>query len=628
MDQQRNNGSIAVPPLDQMKTIIVDDDGTWHRPEYPEYKLGLAAPKPFLVPSFDEGVVEVLPSEKQNRKINFIEEVSVLEIENRFQLMEADDIDDEDSYEIEIVEGSGAGDSEDDADFYLEMIDGEIFYVFETEDDISVSDEDYESEDSSDSSSSELETPRSGPVTPLQLNIGDLMAPALDETMEPLEPVEVVEYAKEEEKKMSEEVESQLRENEMPEDENTDEAKVIIEGIPDALGAPSSPVRTEKPSVGNDTPPVSPVRSLSGLSSPNTPTTPRSILKACPQSPALSVGSKKKDKKAKKEKKEKKEKTFTKTFVRASDFDGEHRVYSWEKPTWTSKQLKSTGKGDDIRQGANLAGPVTDANKLIESGKVKWEKPEWARGDESELDDLDAKQELIRKIQDGTMNLPGLQNNKRRLKLSINGSILADGGDIVKPITKATIIKKPSDINYVANPKILRATPGGQKLWKGENLAGPVTQATNMKKYEWEKPSWVKAKLHSTGVGDKLKAGQDVAGPITTATTKKEAIEWQNPDWTTKRGVGRAHSETVAIKREYTWEKPSWAKSRLKSTDENSAEQDCTLRPTHKGHLMQQGESLAKPITNLPHMKSASYHDGSETSSNKQAVRRTRSDAY
>lgn len=600
-----------------MKSIVIDDNGFWHRPEYPEYKVDLAAPKPFLVPSFDDGVVEVLPSDKSNRRINFVEEVSVLEIENRFQMMEQDDCEDDDSYEIEIVEGSGAGNNEDDADFYLEMIDGEIFYVFETEDDISVSDDDYDSEQSSESSSSEesdLQTPSGSAVAPLQFNLGDLMAPALDETMSPLNTVEDKELSDDEEKKTSDNEEDQ---------EESVPAKVFIEGIPDVLGAPSSPLRAEKPSIGYDTPPVSPIRSMC---SPITrsPNTPRSILKAC-SSPAVASPSsrQRRERKAKKEKKEKKEKTFTKTFVRASDFDGEHRVYSWEKPTWTEQQLKSTGKGDDIRQGANLAEPVTDARKLIESGKVKWEKPEWASGgnDSEHVDDLDAKQELIRKIQDGTMNLPGLQKNKRRLKLSINGSILADGGDIVQPITKATVIRKPSNINYVANPKILRATPGGQKLWNGESLAGPVTQATTVKKYEWEKPSWVKAKLNSTG-GGKLKEGQD--GIAVQAPTRKEGITWEKPDWTTKRGVGRASSEASALKKEYTWEKPSWAKPQLKSTEENGAEQTSGLRPTEKGQLAQQGESLAKPITHLPQMTSNSFRDGETTKSGKkQAVRTT-----
>lgn len=622
MEQRFRNDSIAVPSLDKMRSLIIDDDGFWHRPEYPEYKLDLAAPKPFLVPSFDKGVVEVLPSEKQNRKICFVEEVSVLEIENRFQMMEPDEMDDDESYEIEIVEGSGEGNGQDDADFYLEMIDGEIFYVFETEDDISVSDEENDSDESSDSSSStsesEMQTPSGGPIAPLQLNFGELIAPTLDDSMVLLDTTfDMVEVSVKEEKKMSEGVESQPIENEKPQNGNGETSNVVTH--PDES---DSPDRGPKPSIGGfDTPPGSPDRLPCGAFSPSPPTTPKSILKI-PASPGVSSPSKaKRDKKLKKEKTNKKEKTFSRTFVRAADFDGEHRVYSWEKPTWANQQLKSTGKGDDIRQGANLSGPITDANKLIKSGKVKWEKPEWARcGDESDrADDLDAKEELIRQIQDGIVSLPGLQHNKRRLRLSVNGSVLAEGGDIVKPITKATIIRKPANINHIANPKILRATPGGQKLWNGENLAGPVTQATNVKKYGWEKPSWVKAKLNPTNSSENVKAGQEVV-----PAENESSITWEKPDWAKKRGVSRGHSEIgFASKKEYSWEKPSWAKSRINGTADNPRETSTTLKPTDKGQLALQGGKLEKPITFLPHMNGSSVE--SQPDKEKPGVRRTKS---
>ena len=593
-----------VPPLDQLRSLIIDEGGFWHRPEYPEYKLQLAAPKAFLVPSFDEGVVEVLPTEKQNRKINFVEEVNVLEIENRFQMMELEDVDDDDeSYEIEIVEGSGAGSCEDDADFYLEMIDGEIFYVFETEDDISISDEESSSDGSSDSSSSsesEMQTPTEGPVAPLQFNFGELMAPTLDDSMVHLNAsFELVDFTDEEENNVSE-IESKLSENGKPHDNYVEKSIVGVANIADE---PESPDHEAKPTIGLDTPAVSPTPSIGCPSSPSSPT-----------------------KTKKKPKKERKEKTFTKTFVRASDFDGEHRVFSWETPTWANTQLKSTGKGDCIRQGANLSAPITHAQKLIESGKVKWEKPEWARnGDESEqADDVDATEELIRKIQDGTVSLPGLRNNKRRLKLSVNGSVLAKGGDIVKPITKATIIRKPSNINFLANPKILRATPGGQKLWKGENLAGPVTQATTVKKYEWEKPSWAKTNLNQTDAGGKVKAGKDMAAPITKATDNESPNSWDKPDWANRRGVSRAHSEIAgASKKEYTWEKPSWAKPRFDGTSGNLEGALATLKPTEKGQLAFRGVKLEKPITSLPHMTSASVD--SQSQSDKPGIRRTKS---
>jgi hypothetical protein len=626
---------IKVLPLHELQQIQIDEDNNWYRPEYPRYKMDLAPAKPFLVPSFDSSVVEVLPSEKQNKKICFGETVEVMEIENRWQMRDYEEEEDDDSYEIEIVEGNGAG-GDDDADFYLEMIDGEIFYVFETEDDSS--EEEEEEGDVSDSEQSSESDTQGSIVEPIQFNISGLMAPNLEDSSntfestdefkeiahtpqhlrEDAEPVEIDEINSKDE--TVHDVDASV-----PAKISTDRiASPITQKVPTSITLPPPPT-SSLTREGIDTAPVSPRRSPEKLiSSP--PTTPRSILKACPPSPTKSPAKKKKDK-AKKPK-ESKEKTFTKTFVRAADFDGEHRVYSWEKPTWAnSQQLRSTGKGDEIRKGANLAQPITNAKQLIEKGKVKWEKPEWALPDP----DVDAKEELIKQIQEGGMNLPGTLNRGRRLKLSINGNILAQGGDIVQPITKATIIKKSSNVNNIANPKILRATPRGIHLWHGEDLAEPVTMATTTKKYQWEKPSWViKQNLNSTGVREKLKAGQDVAAPIA------KSIAWEKPDWTKKRTMGRARSESLeqmAARKEYTWEKPVWAKAQLGHID--AIQEDGVLKPSEKGLAAREGENLARPITSLPHINRRHSEDPSilqqqvqdaQTSTAKAPLRRTLSE--
>jgi hypothetical protein len=675
MTVSSNEEAMELQPLSDLMTICVDDEGNWHRPEYPRYREALAAPKPFLVPSFDGSAVEVLPQEKQNRRIRFEDSVHVMEIENRFQMMEPDEREDDDSYEIEIVEGSGANGvagNEDDADFYLEMIDGEIFYVFETEDDISVEDE-YDSDDSGDSSddsSSECDTQTSGEEkAPMQLNFDDMMTPNLHESLSQIDTAGII--SDDDEDDTNSETSDAAHRVELTEissiadksdhtgkleateeeatkpssknargtrlaDDNKVSPHIPMEidtsrqnemAVKNAAPLPQSPTRNDGPSSqeGMVTPPMSPER-VTATFAVSPPLTPRSILKASPLSPT-----KAKKKTERKAKKDKKDKTFTKTFVRASDFDGEHRVYSWEKPTWTNQQLRSTGKGDELRKSGNLAQPITDAATLIEKGKVKWEKPEWATQSgehDAPESDLDAKEELIRKIQDGSMNLPGMRNSKRRLKLSINGSVLAAGGDIVKPITKATIIKKPSNINYIANPKILRATPGGSKLWNGENLAGPVTQATSIKKYDWEKPEWVKPKLQTTCIGEKLKSGQDVAASIAT----KPNVEWEKPDWATKRGIGRTKSASLAdVRKEYKWEKPSWAKSKLDATKEDD-ESTCDLRPTEKGMLARRGKRLELPITNLPHMaigkESSHSDDGGGRPVPRRGLRRTKSEDF
>jgi hypothetical protein len=53
MTVSSNEEAMELQPLSDMSTICVDDEGNWHRPEYPRYREALAAPKPFLVPSFD-----------------------------------------------------------------------------------------------------------------------------------------------------------------------------------------------------------------------------------------------------------------------------------------------------------------------------------------------------------------------------------------------------------------------------------------------------------------------------------------------------------------------------------------------------------------------------------------------
>ena len=96
--------------LYEMSTIYVDDDGIWHRPEYPRYTQDLATPKPFLVPSFDDEIVEVLPSVKKDRKICFDESVYVLEIENRFQLMEPEENNYSEKYWAKVSNSKKCGD--------------------------------------------------------------------------------------------------------------------------------------------------------------------------------------------------------------------------------------------------------------------------------------------------------------------------------------------------------------------------------------------------------------------------------------------------------------------------------------------------------------------------------------
>lgn len=627
---------VAETKLDlyDIPSLQLDENDNWIRPEYPRYKVEIAPPKPFLVPSFNNEVVEILPSVKQNRKINFDDHVYVMEIENRFQmLLPEDQIEEEDevAYEIEIVEGGQT----DDADFYLEMIDGEIFYVFETEDDISVEEE---NDESSEESTEDEDQSQAQP--PMQLDIGGMMAPNLDESFrsqadddnmyDPNEdddddddtnvvnvdekdndlqniaqpPVQLVFDIEDGTDKL-------VTVSAEPPKAETSQQPHLIE--PETLSNQIEPQQKQKQEIDNtvvnihgstaaigpDSAPISPIRQQTDPADMGSPQlSVRSILKACPPSPKIK--SPKQPKKEKKSTKDpSKKKTFTKTYVRAGDFDGEHRVYAWEKPAWAANNtLRKSGLGDAILKGENLAQPITDKEKILKSGKVKWEKPEWAKNEEEGsggTEDGAAKEELIRKIQEGGLNLPSKRKGGSRLKITLNGSTLRDGSDIVKPITKATVIKKPSNINTIANPKILRATPIGARIKEGVALEAPTTAATQLKKDLWEKPSWTQVKLQSTQGGDIIKKGGQLALPITPTTAEKNNISKE--DWRSKRGLGRIASANGLLedvgRKEYSWEKPSWAKG-------------VQLRKTAQGNAVRSGEGdLARPITSLPHLSKA-----------------------
>lgn len=569
------------------------------RPRCPMRTEQMAPAKPFLMPSIDNTLVEVLPSEKSNRKLQFTDQVTIFEIEHRYDCADyVEEDEDEGSYEIEIVEDDG------DADFYLEIVDGEVYYVFETEDDISV-----------DSDESDEEAENDSPHAPAQLDIANmqsmLQAPNLDaddveeqlntsmieidstasldtddheeplDDMETDKPIEVVDEPSESEEPLAEPVVvNEVTETPVvspvasPPNSPVSSPKLVSPVSPAAKGTVSSPTR-----------------------SPSSPSSPvKSILKACPESPRRPVSPKSPKKR---DKNGNKQKTFSKTYVRADYFDGEHRVYSWEKPKWTETKLKSTGK--DIRSGENLASPITFPNK----------KPANDGLDEDNAYEEVNKEELLRRLKGaptavGLVPLPRYRKNQSKLKFSIHGARIRDGGDIVKPITKATVLRKPDDINHLANPTILKNTPLGEKVRTGRNLAAPVTKplikfddtnhvankgvlknrgvTAEKKKYEWSKPSWVKPKLNSTGHGDLVKSGGNMSAPITHIN---DPAREKGRDVDRDCDLSSTSTHSVGSSKTYEWAKPEWTKRPQ-------------VKPSKSGELARQGENLARPITELP----------------------------
>ena len=253
----------------------------------------------------------------------------------------------------------------------------------------------------------------------------------------------------------------------------------------------------------------------------SSPTKTKSILKCNPASP---VKTPRKDR----SKNKKSTKTFSKTYVRADQLDGEHRVYTWAKPDWTNKkqELRPTGRAEALRKG-KLEAPITFFPKKPVN-----------EGADSDME------ELVKKAMKAGNQASSIFGPKKNLKVSVNGAKLREGKDIVKPITKATILRDPENINKVANPGVLKATPTGEEVRKGATLAAPVTfptlkyddtnQVANRnvlrkgvtpapkKQYEWSKPDWTKkGHLRNTPVGEAVKQGADLQGPITHAPHRR-----------------------------------------------------------------------------------------------------------
>jgi hypothetical protein len=583
-------------------TVSDDDDAsnTFEGAQFPRYLIPLAPAKPFLMPSFNDEVVEVLPSEKANRKIRFAEDILVQEIQNRYNLVDAEE--DNDSYEIEIVQDDG------DADFYLEIVDGEVFYVFETEDDISV--------DSSDEASDNSSPENNNNGRALQLSIEGMSAPNLvllqeasdddDEDNTSVQTGSVFDAS------MNISIRSGFADMDAStSDVNYNDDSMIELAVPIKVQANSSDIQQQQPSVtqtGSSSEPfmnssmsptketvqdtaavaIAPSDSIPStpkspqksnvsvnlvdrvpLPSPNSePASPsggrsvsskKSILKSCPESPKVVI-----EKKPKKTKNG--EKTFTKTYVRADTFDGEHRVYAWEKPSWAeTPALKLTGQGDAIRKGKNLASPITSATKNTANSHLI--------NEDGTIDEAAIIEKMKRVT--GQSYIKGM----KKLKFSVGGTAIRSGGDIVKPITAATQRTEEDHVNKVADPKMLKATATGEQARKGVSLSGPVTAAPQVKRDLWEKPDWAKGsiKLRGTEHGKLAKAGLDFVAPI--------SLNRSHDEEDNKPGTPANNSD---FRKKTEWEKPSWTKTKLRSSDQ--------------GLLAKTIGDLAKPITKLPDM--------------------------
>lgn len=146
------------------------------------------------------------------------------------------------------------------------------------------------------------------------------------------------------------------------------------------------------------------------------------------------------------------------------DDDDDHKELGWKKPDWTKKApLRTTEKGQVVKEGANIAVPVTNIRDVVDTEKqdLAWKKPDW------------------------TKNV--------KLKSTGKGDKLKTEGNLAKPITNLPHIGKDFD----------KDEPGAAQFDE------------HGKKIEWEKPDWTKKPvLKTTQKGEKVKSGETISRPI------------------------------------------------------------------------------------------------------------------
>lgn len=203
------------------------------------------------------------------------------------------------------------------------------------------------------------------------------------------------------------------------------------------------------------------------------------------------------------------------------DCNWEKQTYSWEKPDWTTKTLKTTGRGDVIKTGSSLAAPVTHINKNKDESRDTW-------------------------------------TTKPSLKKSTRGDAIKHGSNLAAPVTHVNRNKAGSRDTLAVKPS-LKKSERGEVVGKGSSLAAPVTHINKVKdetrdlnlavdksklrksktthagNIGWETPEWAKtSRLKSTDVGKTAREGKNLSLPVTNiaeAVSQKESLAWKKPEW-------------------------------------------------------------------------------------------------
>ena len=157
--------------------------------------------------------------------------------------------------------------------------------------------------------------------------------------------------------------------------------------------------------------------------------------------------------------------------------DEDERDLSWQKPDWTKNtKLRSTGKGDAVKTGGNLAAPITS----LPHQKEPFEKPEWT-GDVQAKEGTRVQGDLAKPITalPHTADSKDLSFQKPEWTKDVETKVgTRTAADLAKPITSLPHVEDKKDLSFKkpdwTTNKNLNATKKGAALQEGKEIARAI----------------------------------------------------------------------------------------------------------------------------------------------------------
>lgn len=193
--------------------------------------------------------------------------------------------------------------------------------------------------------------------------------------------------------------------------------------------------------------------------------------------------------------------------------------------------------------------PCVSQQSLDELSKIRWEQPDWITNSP-----LKAKKKSVNVLIGSPEKTIGWEKpGWTKTELRLTGKDLRKGVDLQAPITH---VKKErmDDINFEANPLVLKPTKKGTDVRLGENLAKPITHCAKDPMADVNFVAIPELILKPTELGEKIKLRGNLEAPIT--HVEKDTMD-----------------------------------------DINFEANPLVLKSTEKGLAVRLGENLARPIT-------------------------------